>query len=414
MSSDSPDAERSRTISGTELEELLKRRKENFKDKIKFTVAFSIVLAVFGLVFTKLDRESVFGPIDMSIWPHRILVVCIYLIAFYIFMKVSYRYFDRIFFRFKTNTWELMYRRFKRNKAACVGLMIILTLTVVAVFADLLSPYPDPSKVENYDPSYALKHLEEPPSRTHILGTTRNGRDMLSVLIYGSRISLSLGLSVELTAAIIGIVIGSIAGYYGGWIDKVINVINDIVMAFPFLLFVIVLVSVLRQVYIALKIPFTDIVIIDTPTLLNMWNGLALVFVALALLSWSGIYRVVRGQILSIKEMEFIEAARAVGANDRRIIFKHILPNVISPIIVMVTLGIASVILTEAALSYLGFGAGEGAVSWGRAIYEGREYAATSKAFLVFFPGMAIFLSILGFNSFGDGLRDALDPRMKR
>ena len=145
-----------------------------------------------------------------------------------------------------------------------------------------------------------------------------------------------------------------------------------------------------------------------------MWNGLAVVFLALALLSWSGIYRVVRGQILSVKEMEFVEAAKAVGANDRRIILHHILPNIISPIIVLVTLGIAGVILTEAALSYLGFGAAEGAVSWGRAIFEGRNYATTSKAFMVFFPGLAIVISILGFNSFGDGLRDALDPRMKR
>jgi len=404
---------RSRSISEAELEELLERRRENFRDKLKFSAIFGLILVVFGWVFTKLDRESILGPIDMSIWPHRIIVVCIYIAAFYVFLKISYGYFDRIFFRFRTNTWELMYRRFKRNKAASVGLMVILTLAVVAIFADILSPYPDPSDVANYDPSYALKHLEEPPSKAHILGTTRNGRDMLSVLIYGARISLALGLSVELSAAAIGIVIGSIAAYYGGWVDKIINVINDIVMAFPFLLFVIVLVAVLRQVYIAVKIPFTGIVIIDTPTLLSMWSGLALVFVALAILSWSGIYRVVRGQILSIKEMEFIEAARAVGASDRRIIFHHILPNVISPIIVMVTLGIAGVILTEAALSYLGFGAGEGAVSWGRAIYEGREYAATSKAFLVFFPGLAIFLSILGFNSFGDGLRDALDPRMK-
>jgi ABC-type dipeptide/oligopeptide/nickel transport system permease subunit len=185
-------------------------------------------------------------------------------------------------------------------------------------------------------------------------------------------------------------------------------------MAFPFLLFIIVLIAILRDVYIAIRIPFTEFVLIDTPQLLSLWNGLAVVFLALALLNWSGIYRVVRGQILSVKEMEFVEAARAVGANDRRIILHHILPNIVSPIIVLVTLGIAGVILTEAALSYLGFGAAEGAVSWGRAIFEGREYATTSRAYLVFFPGIAIVISILGFNSFGDGLRDALDPRMKR
>jgi ABC-type dipeptide/oligopeptide/nickel transport system permease subunit len=295
-----------------------------------------------------------------------------------------------------------------------VGLLIILTLAILAIFADLLSPYPDPGNNENYDPDYTLKHLEEAPSKTHILGTTRNGKDMLSVLIHGSRVSLALGLSVQATASIIGITIGSIAAYYSGWVDKILNVINDIVMAFPFLLFIIVLVSILREVYIAVRIPFTEIVLIDTPTLFSMWNGLAMVFLALALLGWSGTYRVVRGQILSVKEMEFVEAAKAVGASDRRIIFHHILPNVISPIIVLVTLGIAGVILTEAALSYLGFGAAEGAVSWGRAIYEGREYATTSRAFMVFFPGLAIVISILGFNSFGDGLRDALDPRMKR
>jgi ABC-type dipeptide/oligopeptide/nickel transport system permease subunit len=403
-----------RQRSQEELEELIVRRKENFRDKIKFTAAFVVGIVVFGVVFSVLDRESVLGPIDMSVWAHRIVVVCIYVAAFYIFMKLSYRYFDRIFFKYKTNTWELMYRRFKRNNAAVVGLLIIMTLVIMAIFADLLAPFPDPGDTRNYNPDYALKHLEEPPSTTHILGTTRNGKDMLSVLIHGSRISLALGLSVELTAAVIGIAIGSIAAFYGGWVDKIINVINDIVMAFPFLLFIIVLVAILRDVYLAIRIPFTDIVLIDTPQLFSLWNGLAVVFLALALLSWSSIYRVVRGQILSVKEMEFVEAARAVGANDRRIILHHILPNVISPIIVLVTLGIAGVILTEAALSYLGFGAAEGAVSWGRAIFEGREYATTSRAYLVFFPGLAIVISILGFNSFGDGLRDALDPRMKR
>jgi len=397
-----------------ELEQLIQRRRENFKDKVKLAIAFASGIALFGIVFTMLDRTSTLGPLDMSIWIHRILVVCVYIAVFYFFLKISYKYFDRIFFKYKTNTWDLMYRRFKRNNAASVGLLIILTLAILAIFADLLSPYPDPGNNENYDPDYTLKHLEEAPSKTHILGTTRNGKDMLSVLIHGSRVSLALGLSVQATASIIGITIGSIAAYYSGWVDKILNVINDIVMAFPFLLFIIVLVSILREVYIAVRIPFTEIVLIDTPTLFSMWNGLAMVFLALALLGWSGTYRVVRGQILSVKEMEFVEAAKAVGASDRRIIFHHILPNVISPIIVLVTLGIAGVILTEAALSYLGFGAAEGAVSWGRAIYEGREYATTSRAFMVFFPGLAIVISILGFNSFGDGLRDALDPRMKR
>ena len=410
MGTDAPQTKRDQT----DLEELIKRRKENFREKIRFVLAFAGIMFLFVLIFSVLDRTSTLGPIDMSIWLHRIIVVCIYIAAFYIYMKMSYRYFDRIFFKFKTNTWELMYRRFKRNNAASVGLLIIITLAVLAIFADLLAPYPDPGDNENYDPDYALKHLEEAPSKTHILGTTRNGKDMLSVLIHGSRISLALGLSVQLTASAIGITIGSIAAYYSGWVDKVLNVINDIVMAFPFLLFIIVLVSILREVYIAIRIPFTETVLIDTPTLFSMWNGLAIVFLALALLGWSGTYRVVRGQILSVKEMEFVEAARAVGANDRRIIFHHILPNVISPIIVLMTLGIAGVILTEAALSYLGFGAAEGAVSWGRAIFEGREYATTSRAFMVFFPGLAIVISILGFNSFGDGLRDALDPRMKR
>lgn len=397
-----------------DLEELLRRHRKNFKEKIKFSLAFAGMFALFAWAFNSLGRDKVLGPIDLSLWPHRIIVVCLFVTAFYIFLKMAYKYFDRIFFKYKTNTWDLMYRRFKRNNAAVVGLLIITSLVIVAMFADMLSPYPDPGNTENYDPRYALKHLEEAPSKTHILGTTRNGKDMLSVLIHGSRISLALGLSVEMTAAIVGIMVGSIAAYYGGWVDKILNVINDIVMAFPFLLFIIVLVSVLRQVYIAIRIPWTEIVIIDTPALISMWNGLAVVFLALALLSWSGIYRVVRGQILSVKEMEFVEAAKAVGANDRRIILHHILPNIISPIIVLVTLGIAGVILTEAALSYLGFGAAEGAVSWGRAIFEGRNYATTSKAFMVFFPGLAIVISILGFNSFGDGLRDALDPRMKR
>jgi len=397
-----------------DLEKLLARRRENFKEKVRFTLVFSAIVAGFGLAYSMLGKAGALGPTNMSTLPQRVLAVCLYVVGFYIFLKVAYRYFDRIFFKFRTNTWELTWRRFRRNNAASLGLLIIITLVIIAIFANVLSPYPDPSRTVNYDPNYALKHLEEPPSKAHILGTDRNGRDMLSVLIYGSRISLALGLSVELTASLIGIAFGSIAAYYGGWTDKLLNVINDIVMAFPFLLFVIVLVSVFRQVYFTIKIPFTGIVIFDSAKMFALWNGLFLIFIALALLNWSGVYRVVRSRILSVKEMEFVEAARAVGANDRRIILRHIIPNVLSPIIVLVTLGIAGVILTEAALSYLGFGAAEGAVSWGRAIFEGREYATTSKAFLVFFPGIAIVISILGFNSLGDGLRDAFDPRMKR
>ncbi|MFH1625213.1 MAG: nickel transporter permease [Pseudomonadota bacterium] len=264
-----------------------------------------------------------------------------------------------------------------RNKLAMVGLLIIGALIFVAIFAPHLAPS-DPFE-------QTLKGGLNPPSREHPLGQDKLGRDNLSRIIYGSRISVFVGLAVVGVSLFIGIVIGSVAGYNGGWIDESFMRVVDVLLAFPGILLAIALTAVLG------------------PSLNN-------VILALCVTGWVSYARIVRGQILTVKEREYIIAARALGANPLRIIVHHILPNIVSPLIVQTTFGMAGVILAEASLSFLGLGAQPPTPSWGSMLNEGRQFLLVAPH-MTTFPGLAIMIVVLGFNFLGDGLRDALDVR---
>jgi peptide/nickel transport system permease protein len=261
-----------------------------------------------------------------------------------------------------------------------VGLFVIIFLYTVAILAPALAPYP-------YD-KMNLNNIYAPPgSPGHILGTDEFGRDVLSRLIYGARVSLTVGLVVVGMSSVVGITLGAIAGYYGGWIDSVIMRVVDFLYAFPFFILAITIVAILGP---------------------SLYNAM----LALAVVSWVGYARMVRGQFLSLKQTEFVEAAKGAGAGDLRIMFVHLLPNALGPVIVQMSLGIAGAILSASGLSFLGLGAQPPTAEWGAMLNAGKDYLRSSPH-LATYPGLAIMITVLAFNFVGDGLRDALDPRLK-
>lgn len=275
--------------------------------------------------------------------------------------------------------WNDAWRRLKKNPTAMFGLVVIIFLGLVAIVSKWIVPY-DPFALNLID---SLK----PPSMAHWFGTDFYGRDILSRIIYGARISLLVGFIVQFISLTIGVTLGALSGYFGGKVDMVIMRFTDIVMSFPDLLFII-------GIRVALG-----------PGLFN-------IILAMAAVSWTGNARIVRSQVLAVREMEYIEAARALGARTFKVIVRHVLPNCVAPMIVSVTMGIAGSIMSEAGLSFLGLGVQEPVPSWGSIIYEGLTYLRTAPWYTLF-PGAAIGLTVLGFNLLGDGLRDALDPRLK-
>ena len=275
----------------------------------------------------------------------------------------------------QVSTWA----RLRRSPGAMIGLALIVLLLLTALTADLIAP----QGIDDQD----LRKGLLPPSREFPLGTDEFGRDMLSRIIHGSRISLQVAIVTAAISAVIGVALGAIAGYVGGRVDDVIQGMVDISWAFPTVLLGIFLVAVLGR-------------------------GLVNVMFAVGLGYWGGFARVVRGQVLSLREWEFVTAARAIGANDLRIMFEHILPNIMAPVIVMCTLMMADAILIEATLSFLGMGAQPPVPSWGSILASGRTYLRLAP-WVTLFPGVAIMLTVLGFNLLGDGLRDALDPRLR-
>jgi len=279
----------------------------------------------------------------------------------------------------RANRWKRIWERFVQYRPAVFGLVFIALLILVAIFA----PW-----VAGKDPFYQdYTALKSPPSGEHWLGTDALGRDVWARLVYATRVSLSVGLVAVSIYTLIGTALGAISGYYGGWVDSVIMRLTDIVMTFPALIIIITVVALVG------------------PSLYN-------IMVVIGLLSWPGICRLVRGQILSLREKEFVISARAKGASDRYIIFNHLLPNVFGPITVAATFGIASAILTEASLSFLGLGVPPPQPSWGQMLTDAQKLTILSQMpWLWVPPGIMVSLTVLCVNFVGDGLRDALDPR---
>ena len=270
--------------------------------------------------------------------------------------------------------------RLLRNKAAIAGLVIIILFIIMAIFAPLLAPM-DPIEQN-------IEVRKTPPfAGEHVLGTDELGRDMLSRLIYGARLSMTIGIISVGIAMVGGVAIGTISGYYGGWFDKIIMRIIDIMLAFPYVLLTIVIVAVLG------------------PSLTNA-------MIAIGISQMPRYVRLVRASVLAEKESDYILAERSMGTGDFELMFGSILPNSLAPIIVQSTLGVGEAILSSAALSFLGLGAQPPTPEWGLMIASSREFV-TSAWWIVTFPGLATLLAVLGFNLFGDGLRDVLDPRLK-
>ena len=271
------------------------------------------------------------------------------------------------------------WRYFKRNRLAVGGLVMIVVIFLIAGLASVVAPY-DPGKT-----GVSLKL--DAPSIKHFLGADQLGRDVFSRMLYGSRVSLSVGFVAVAISIFIGILVGAVAGYYGGWIDAVLMRFVDIMLCFPSFFLILTVVAVLG------------------PSLLN-------VMIVIGITSWMGTSRFVRAEFLSLRERDFAQAAKALGVSDRRIIFRHILPNALAPVFVTATLDVATAILVEAGLSFLGFGVQPPAPSWGNILTEGRTYIFDAW-WLTVFPGLAILITVLSFNLLGEGLRDALDPRLR-
>ena len=278
-----------------------------------------------------------------------------------------------------TSLWRDAWRRLLRNKLAVVGGVTVLLLCFVAIFANVLAP-------QSYTKAN-FGNIYEFPSREFPLGTDQLGRDVLSRMIYGARVSMLVGLGSQVIVLLIGVPLGAVAGYVGGRTDIAMTRFIDVMYAFPRLLFVILIMSMLGA-------------------------GLINIFIALGLTGWVGIARQTRAQVLSLKEKEFVEGARALGARGWRVLSRHILPSALTPIVVSITFGIPEAIFTEAALSFIGVGINPPTPSWGQMVGENQQFLR-SYWYLCVFPSIAIAITMLSFTFFGDGVRDALDPKMK-
>ena len=305
-------------------------------------------------------------------------------------------------------------RELLKNRGATVGLVIVTAAVIVAVACQWLAPYSpvDQFRYNSLRPPGAEFSYSGPVgdrgevvdvAGVFLLGSDLNHRDVLSRVLYGARISLLVGIVATLLNVMIGLVIGTLAGYYGGWTDAVLMRLTDTFFAFPGMLLAIIILATLNQPAVR-----ESLVGVTGKVDPGIWG----LFIALGLTGWTGIARVIRGTVISIKEQEFIEAARAVGCSNARIIMVHLIPNCLAPLIVMGTMQVAYNILSEAGLSFLGLGVQPPAASWGGMLSEGRNYLNTAWWWGVF-PGLALALTVLGFNLFGDGLRDVLDPRLK-
>ncbi|MEP6856901.1 MAG: ABC transporter permease [Gemmatimonadales bacterium] len=270
-------------------------------------------------------------------------------------------------------------QRLLRDNRARIGIGIVLVMTLAAILAPLIARQ-NPIAID-------LAHLLQRPSAQHWLGTDIQGRDIWSRLVFGARVSLTVGLISQGIALALGVTLGLVAGFYGKWVDEIVMRLADVTLAFPTLLLLIAMVAALQP-------------------------SEAVVFATIGIVGWAGMARIVRGQVLVVRQLEYIQAIRALGAGDLRIMTQHVLPNVIAPVVIAATLGVAGAIMAEAALSFLGLGVPPPAPSWGSMIADGRDLEQLRRApWTSVFPGIAIGAAVLGFNLLGDALRDALDPR---
>ena len=277
--------------------------------------------------------------------------------------------------------WAIAGRHFRKNRMAMAGLVVMLLLYALTLLTPLIAPYDPAAQGDIVTTRYLA------PSFEHWMGTDKFGRDILSRVLYGARISLTIGFVAVWISITLGTMVGALAGYFGGWVDSVLMRFTDMMLSFPRLVLLIVVIALFEP---------------------SIW----LVVTVLGLTGWMGTARIVRGEVLSLREREFVLAARALGMGDWRIIFRHIIPNTMAPVIVSATLGIGQTILTEASLSFLGLGVQPPTPSWGNMISDGRDAIITAW-WISTFPGLAIVFTVIAFNLLGDGLRDALDPRLR-
>jgi len=294
--------------------------------------------------------------------------------------------------------WRDAFGRLAKNRLAIVGAILVSLFALIALIGPFIAnTFLHPYNVQNVQLTVGYGGRPVPPlaEEGYILGTDKLGRDLLARIFDGAQISMTVALVVQAVVLIIGIPIGALAGWFGGRLDNYLMRFTDVIYAFPDLLFIIILTVAFRETWFGRAL-----------------DGLLLVFIAIGVTSWITMARLVRGQLLSLKETEFVEAAKAIGVPDRRIVMRHLLPNAIGPVIVAITLGIPGAILAEATLAFLGIGAQAPRASWGSLIDDGRDFIR-GDPHLVLFPALAVAIALLSFTFLGDGLRDALDPKLK-
>ncbi len=304
--------------------------------------------------------------------------------------------------RRSASQWAVAWRRFRRNKAGVFGLIIVLGVVFIGIFGDFLAPYPafpDPGALK---PFYN-GDVRTPPNAQYLFGTDVVGTDVLSDILHGSKYALYVGVVVTLITMAIAIAVGAVAGYFGGWVDNVLMRVTEVFLVFPSLLFILIFVRVLTLgAGIGTSIDFAGI---------SIPIGLSIVILVLAIFNWPGDARMIRGEFMRVRELDFVEAEKALGASNKRIIFRHILPNILSSIIVVASLTIAYAILLEAGVSFLGFG-DVNTMTWGQ-ILQSNFSDMRVVWWAELFPGLAILITVFAFNLLGDGLSDALNPRLR-
>lgn len=293
---------------------------------------------------------------------------------------LAYRRRQAVGFAVGQSYWQIAWRRFTQHRLAMVGAAVALGLTLMAVSAPWIAPQP-PDRI-------SLDSRWKVPGASHIFGTDELGRDVLSRIIYAGRISLTIGYVVAINISILGMVAGAVSGFYGGMIDTVLMRLVDILLSVPTLPLYLILAALLPG------------------------GGIGRIIFIFTVFGWTGVARLVRGQVLTLKTQDFVEAGRAMGISEARLILRHLLPNATAPVIVAATLEVGTAILRESALSYLGLGIAPPTASWGNMLQRAQEYI-WNASWLAVFPGIFIFITVLSFNFLGDGLRDALDPRLK-